>query len=331
MSGFTSRLRLDWYMSLPRSRMNPNIRTAVRIALATGALSATLVHAQQAPAPEGDAELDVVIVTGSRIASSNMTSTSPILSVTSEEIRTGGRMDVTDMLNQLPQINANYLGQDIGNRTSGLSSAGGVATASLRGLGPSRTLVLVDGRRLGAGSPQTVISAPGPDVDQIPSALVERVEVVTGGASAVYGSDAIAGVINFITKKNFEGLQVDAQFGGNWHDNSNGFAQQRLEDAGETGPTGTGWDGETINATMTAGANILDGRGNVTGYFGYSVHGPGAQLGSRFRQLPADLQRRPGRHALRRVIELQLFRPQARQRCLFSAWQPVCSAHHRGP
>ena len=98
----------------------------------------------------------------------------------------------------------------------------------LRGLGPNRTLVLVDGRRLGAGSPQTVISAPGPDLDQIPSALIERVEVVTGGASAVYGSDAIAGVVNFIMKKNFEGLQLDAQMGGNWHDNTNGFAQQRL-------------------------------------------------------------------------------------------------------
>ena len=261
--------------------MNPStpgdsldIRSAVRIALAAAALSGSAAFLQQAHAEQAEAVLEEVTVTGSRISSANMTSASPILSVTSEDIKTGGRMDITDMLNQLPQINANYLGQDIGNKTSGLSSAGGVATASLRGLGPNRTLVLVDGRRLGAGSPQTVISAPGPDVDQIPAVLVDRIEVVTGGASAVYGSDAIAGVINFITKKSFEGLQLDAQLGGNWHDNSNSFAQQRLADAGETGPTGTGWDGQTVNFSVVAGANILDGRGNVTGYIGYQSIDP---------------------------------------------------------
>src|SRR5262249_27847862 len=81
----------------------------------------------------------------------------------------------------------------------------GVATADLRGLGPNRTLVLVDGVRLGIGSPYTVIQQPAPDLDQIPTFLVDRIEVVTGGASATYGSDAIAGVINFIMKKNFEG------------------------------------------------------------------------------------------------------------------------------
>ncbi|MEJ0098697.1 MAG: TonB-dependent receptor [Pseudomonadota bacterium] len=237
--------------------------------LAAGAITSARIHAQQA-----ETVLDEVIVTGSRIAAPNQTSTSPILSVTSDDIKAGGRMDITDMLNQLPQVNANYLGQDLGNRTSGLSSAGGVATASLRGLGPNRTLVLVDGRRLGAGSPQTVITAPGPDIDQIPAALVERVEVVTGGASAVYGSDAIAGVVNFITRKNFEGLEVDAQFGGNWHDNANGFIRPRLAAAGETGPRGNTWDGNTTNASFTAGANILDGRGNVTGYFGYQKMDP---------------------------------------------------------
>lgn len=260
--------------SLSRCKTLPsNVKDAVRLALAAAALAAPLAQAAEEPdAP--DSVLDEVIVTGTRVSSANMTSTSPIVSVTSEEIRSGGRLDITDMLNQLPQVNANYLGQDIGNRTSGLSSAGGVSTASLRGLGPSRTLVLVDGRRLGPGSPQTVISAPGPDVDQIPAALVERVEVVTGGASAVYGSDAIAGVINFITKKNFEGLQLDAQLGGNWHSNSNGFIRERLVDAGEPVLTGDRWDGKTINASLTAGANILDGRGNVTGYLGYQSMDP---------------------------------------------------------
>ena len=99
-----------------------------------------------------------------------------------------------------------------------MTTAGGVATADLRGIGPQRTLVLIDGRRLGVGSPNTAIQSPAPDLDQIPAGLVERVEVVTGGASAAYGSDAIAGVVNFIMKKNFEGFQVDGQMGENWHD-----------------------------------------------------------------------------------------------------------------
>jgi iron complex outermembrane receptor protein len=98
--------------------------------------------------------------------------------------------------------------------------------------------------------------------------------VVTGGASAVYGSDAIAGVVNFIMKKNFEGLQLDAQMGGNWHNNSNGFVQGLQTDAGIDPLSSTEWDGKTVNLSMTAGANILDGRGNVTGYFGYQKMNP---------------------------------------------------------
>jgi iron complex outermembrane recepter protein len=122
-----------------------------------------------------------------------------------------GKTDITDLINLLPQNFTNDLGQDLGNGTSGLTTPGGVATADLRGLGPGRTLVLVDGRRLGVGSPNTAIAQPAPDLDQIPVGLVDRVEVVTGGASAAYGSDAIAGVVNFIMKRNFQGFQIDGQ------------------------------------------------------------------------------------------------------------------------
>lgn len=219
-------------------------------------------------------DLEEVIVTGSRIPTPNQASSSPVLTVTAEDIKTGGRNDLTDMLNLLPQINSNALGQDLGNKTSGLSSAGGVATANLRGLGPNRTLVLVNGRRLGTGSPQTVIQAPAPDIDQIPSALVERVEVVTGGASVVYGSDAIAGVVNFITRKNFEGLEFDSQLGSNWHDNNNGFAQERLRAAGVDYPSGSTWDGRTIDFNVTAGKNFLDGHLNITAFAGYRSMNP---------------------------------------------------------
>jgi iron complex outermembrane receptor protein len=211
-----------------------------------------------------------VVVTGSRIAQPNQVSTSPVQVVTSEDIKVGGKRDITDVLNDLPQINSNSLGQDLGNRTSGLSSAGGVATANLRGLGPNRTLVLVNGRRLGAGSPNTAIQSPAPDLDQIPSALVERVDVVTGGASAVYGSDAIAGVVNFITRQNFEGLEFDYQYGINWHENDNSYSQSRLREGGIDAPDKNVRDGRTVNMSILAGTNFGDDdRGNITAYFGY--------------------------------------------------------------
>src|SRR5262249_48788 len=131
--------------------------------------------------PSGEpAALQEVVVTGSRIAAPNEQSPSPIEVLSTQSIQATGRNDISDVLNQLPQIFNNDLGQDLGNRTSGLTTAGGVATADLRGLGPNRTLVMVDGRRLGQGSPYTFIQSPAPDLDQIPFFMVERVEVVTG-------------------------------------------------------------------------------------------------------------------------------------------------------
>src|SRR6185295_13641026 len=100
--------------------------------------------------------------------------------------------------------------------------------------GPNRTLVLVNGRRLGIGSPYTVIQSPAPNLDQIPTFLLERVDVMTGGASAVYGSDAIAGVINFITKQNFEGIQVDYHIGENLCRNDSDLSHRLLEEGGFT-------------------------------------------------------------------------------------------------
>lgn len=257
---------------------NNSLRRAIKCALIAGASS---IAASPVLAQEGaDDSIAEVVVTGSRIVQPNQVSTSPVQVVTNQDIRTGGKLDVTDFINDMPQINSNSLGQDLGNRTSGLSSAGGVATANLRGLGANRTLVLVNGRRLGIGSPNTAIQSPAPDLDQIPSALIERVEVVTGGASAVYGSDAIAGVVNFITRQNFEGLEFEYQIGENWHDNDNGFARARLEEAGEAIPSGTVRDGRTINANVVAGANFADGRGNITAFFGY-LKADGVKSGSR--------------------------------------------------
>jgi iron complex outermembrane recepter protein len=232
--------------------------------------------AQQAPAavaaPESD--LTEIIVTGSRISSPNEVSTSPIQVISSKSIEVSGKTDLNDLLLQLPQNFNNSLGQDLGNTTSGLTTAGGVATADLRGLGPNRTLVLVDGRRLGQGSPYTAIQSPAPDLDQIPVGLVERVEVVTGGASAAYGSDAIAGVVNFIMKKNFEGFQVDGQLAEYQHDNDNTYVQNLVRQFGVTPPSGNIEDGRQRNFDMLMGTNFADGKGNITAFLSYRHQDP---------------------------------------------------------
>jgi iron complex outermembrane receptor protein len=227
-----------------------------------------------------DEEVATVVVTGSRIAAPNQISASPIQVVTSQSIQDTGRADISDILNQMPQILNNDIGQDLGNRTSGLTTAGGVATADLRGLGPNRTLVLVDGRRLGLGSPNTAISSPAPDIDQIPLFMVERVEVLTGGASSTYGSDAVAGVVNFILKKNFEGIQIDGQVGENWHHQHHEGVRSLIEDSGETPLTGNVFDGRNKNFNIMMGSSFADGQGNVTAYLNY-YHQDAVPSGSR--------------------------------------------------
>src|SRR2546429_6392111 len=235
-----------------------------RATIGAAALSfAAAVNAQTPPPASANApaEVEEIIITGSRIASPNASSASPVQVVTNKDILATGKNDITDILNQLPQIFNNDLGQDLGNRTSGLTTAGGVSAADLRGLGPNRTLVLVNGRRLGTGSPYTVIQSPAPDLDQIPSRLIERVEVVTGGASAVYGADAVAGVVNFITKKDFDGIEFEATSGFNYHDNSSALPKSSAADAGFSAPSGTHSDGRNTSYNLIAGANSGDGRG----------------------------------------------------------------------
>jgi iron complex outermembrane recepter protein len=223
-----------------------------------------------AAAPEAAAEpLTEVIVTGTRIAAPNAVSTSPIQVLSSEYIAKTGKTDISDVIQQLPQNFNNSIGQDLGNTTSGLTTPGGVATADLRGLGPQRTLVLVDGRRLGQGSPNTAIQSPAPDLDQIPSGLVERVEVVTGGASAAYGSDAVAGVINFIMKKDFQGVQFDGQYNENMHNNNNTYMQNLVRGFGYAPATGNTTNGRQRSFDVLMGTNFADGAGNVTGYLSY--------------------------------------------------------------
>ncbi len=217
-------------------------------------------------------EVEEVVVTGSRIPQPNLTSISPIQTVGSQEVTLGGRAQTIDILNQLPQVTQNP-GVDLGPTSDPLSGPGGVATVNLRGLGPQRTLVLVDGKRLGIGDPNTGNPNPAPDINQIPSQLIERVEVLTGGASAVYGSDAIGGVVNFMMKKNFEGIQMDAQYGAYQHSQHNDRMQDVLTAGGQPIP-GKRWDGKSADYSLIMGVNAPDGRGNITTFFTYSKQKP---------------------------------------------------------
>ncbi len=255
------------------------------LTIVAGAAGTSVSFAQTAAPPPSQAapatQLQEVIVTGSRIpVPSNITATSPITVVTGQDIQLQGYTDSSDVLNNLPQ-NIISSGIDAGNQSSPLTATGGYATVDLRGLGPQRTLVLVNGRRLGAGDPSTTNNNPSPDIDQIPVPMIERIDVVTGGASATYGSDAIAGVVNFILKKDFQGIQIDGQYGFNQHDQHNGYIQNLLShDDSATGfsavtpPTGSVRDGNKHDLSVVIGTNFADGAGNVTGYFVYHDQAP---------------------------------------------------------
>lgn len=264
--------------------------TSTRKALLEGTL-ATLAslflgsaNAQQAPPSPTPTPnlLQEVVVTGSRIpVAGNVTATSPTTIVSSRDVRLQGFTDVSDVMNQLPQniIGAN---SDFGNTSSPLTSTGGFTTVDLRGLGPQRTLVLVNGRRLGVGDPSTSNQNVAPDIDQIPVPLIERVDVVTGGASATYGSDAIAGVVNFILKKDFEGVQIDGQYSFSQHDQHNADIENLLRtDDPNTGftaqptvPTGSISDGYKHDLSILMGRNFDDGNGNFTGWLIYHQQQP---------------------------------------------------------
>lgn len=174
----------------------------------------------------------VIFVTGSRISTpANLSSPVPITSVTTDEIVTGN-VSLGDSLNQLPQLRATF---SQSNSTRFIGTAG-INALDLRGLGNARTLVLVNGRR-------QVTSTPGIeriDVNTIPSDLVERIDIVTGGNSAVYGSDAVAGVVNFVLQDDFEGVRLRGQSG--------------ISSRGDRG---------SYFASITAGKNFSEGRGNI--------------------------------------------------------------------
>ncbi|MFK8017915.1 MAG: TonB-dependent receptor plug domain-containing protein, partial [Gammaproteobacteria bacterium] len=207
---------------------------------------------------DDDDRLEEVTVTGSRLmANPNLASATPVLSVTGEEAQIRGNIRVEDFVNVLPQVFA-------GQASEVSNGATGTATLNLRGLGAVRTLVLIDGRRLPYGSSGTSAA----NVDLVPIQMVERVDILTGGASAVYGSDAIGGVANFVLKRNFEGVEFGGQWGTSFNDNGDDFFANVLGAGGQPTP-GSEFDGDESLIYTLMGVNSADGRGNVTLYAAY--------------------------------------------------------------
>lgn len=206
---------------------------------------------------DDDAVIEEVIVTGTRIRNPNLSSSSPITVLTGAEIDIRGITRIEDLINTLPQAFAAQ-GANLAN------GGNGTATVDLRGLGASRTLVLVDGKRLPFGDPASVPV----DLNQIPAQLVERIDVLTGGASAVYGSDAIAGVVNFIMKRDFEGLEFDVQGGVFQTGNTQKDAEEALGRTDFNVP-GSVIDGRILDVNFIVGTNLDNGKGNVTAWFGF--------------------------------------------------------------
>ncbi len=213
-------------------RKNPRIsRGLISGAVALALLPMTSL-AQEA---DDNTTLEEIVVTGSRIVRNDLTANSPIAIFDAEQMQFQGTTNVEEFLRDMPQFVAG-VGSNSNNGNDGS------ATVDLRNLGEERTLVLVDGKRFVPYDYQGYV-----DLGMIPASLIERVEVITGGASAVYGSDAVGGVVNFIMKKNFEGIEVDASYG-------------------ITGES----DGVRKDMNLTLGGDIADGRGNIVLNVGYT-------------------------------------------------------------
>lgn len=219
------------------SKTFKQMRTLLSVSI-SAALGTTVLGgiAQNAHAQDEEA-LEEIVITGSRIVRRDYESNSPIVTVDSGDFERQTGLNIESYLNQLPTYNpASTPTTTQGDVQITPVNSVGIASISLRGFGPNRSLVLVDGKR-----PTPINALMVTDINAIPSALIERVETITGGASAVYGADAVGGVTNFILRDDFEGLELDTQYG--------------VTEAG---------DGDETRISAVLGANFADGRGNVT-------------------------------------------------------------------
>ena len=205
-------------------------------ALMTTPAVAQDVGAASAADQEASAAAADIVVTGSRIARKDYVANSPIVTVTQEDIKATGSTNIETLIQELPQFTP------LGSASSNSPNVAGQAQVQLRGLGAIRTLVLLNGRRVVSSSASSVV-----DLNLFPTALISSVETITGGASSTYGSDAVAGVLNFQLNRNFEGVQLEALAG--------------VSDRG---------DAASQAVSLTVGRDIAAGRGNVVLSLGYS-------------------------------------------------------------
>src|SRR3954469_23911803 len=204
------------------------------------------------------ADQGAIVVTGSPIPQPKLPSVSPVTVLNSKEILISGTTRTEDLINSLPQATANQAG----NVSNG---ATGTATLNLRNLGSNRTLVLINGRRLVPGDPSSAAA----DINAVPATLIERVDVLTGGASSVYGADAVAGVVNFVMNTNFEGIRLDGQYSFFQHDNNEPVLVSGLNARGFGYPHGSTADGGSVDLSGQIGASFDDGHGHVVAYGTY--------------------------------------------------------------
>lgn len=223
---------------------NNKLSKAVRLAIAFGAVSATAFTASVNAAEEEEvAKVERIEVTGSRLRSTDLQGFSPVQVIDGSDIDTSSVANIQDLLLKNPAFGAPAISRTNSNFST---SSAGASTVDLRNLGTARTLVLVNGRRYVTGVPGSMAV----DLNTIPAQFIERIEIMTGGASAVYGSDAVAGVVNIILKKEFEGIEFDVQYG----ESAEG-------------------DSEETQIQFTTGVTSANGKGNVMIHGSYTDQG----------------------------------------------------------
>src|ERR1700736_1414280 len=258
-------------LSLGFWRDSTRVLTTVLLAGAMAALTVSAALAEgpapvtdPAPAadsPEKATSFEPIVVTGSRIARRDYQSDSPIATIDESSLAAAGQPTLDRAIGELPQFSAAQGMSEVGDVQGSTGFAGGQAYGDLRGLGPNRALVLMDGRRMMQSNPNGSV-----DLNTIPMSMIENVEVITGGASSTYGSDAIAGVLNFKLRQHFSGAELSYQHG-------------------ET----TAGDGATEHVSALLGGNFADTRGNAVLAIEYSergaVHGADRPFFANIRQL----------------------------------------------
>jgi outer membrane receptor protein involved in Fe transport len=219
--------------------------------------------AQTSKTQPGDT-LEEVVVTGSLIRQPNITATSPLTTIDRKDLEQQDSSDIQNVLLRSPEV---YAGT---NALTGFTSNAGASTVSLRNLGSNRTLVLIDGQRLAPTDPGGYGAA---DINLIPSVLIQRVDIITGGASAVYGGDALAGAMNFVIDR-LDGFRADVSGGINQHHNGDTFLRNLQSSEGFATAPSNVWNGGHVDVNFAKGLTSGDGNTHIQAYLGYRRQEP---------------------------------------------------------